>query len=752
MTLALRPVHAVYDASPPPPRAPAGAGLIAQFWRRRHVFGIVFAATIAATLVALAVLPVRYIAVGSIIVAEQEAASGNASAAWAQKIGDPADLESQLLIIRSPRMLRLALARPGVADAALRECEYMRGHSRLSLSAGPACTRLVAGSQPLLEWAEPRFAVAAVGRSRVINVSYTSQLPEVSQAMADALLTSFLDDQRAASAQSREEAAQWLWQEVAQLDDSLKADEAQIQRYRRENGLVRGQFALINSERLSSVSNALSAAQALQAEAAARRAELGPGGTAAGDLRGATDSRAVADIKMQLATVVAQIENASQTQGPLNPYLRALRRQQAGLEERLRGETTSIAASARRSYEAATRQVAALTRELDTIKRAVSQAADSEATITSMMRAVEIKRSQYETLYKRASELETERRVLTGSTRLVSLAELPTQPFFPKRTPFLAAGLTLATILGTAAALLKDLADNRVRSSSGVEVLTDAPVLVQIPFVHGPRLRLPPRLQQLGGTLSHSLDRVRPHAIPLITGPSVTGQRLRETLALAHESPLVQDALRSLHAQLVLAGMGGPRRKLLVTSAEPQEGKTFTVLALADLVAGGGRSVLVIEADMRRPSFAPALGLPAGPGLTDILRGTVAIGDAVVQGGRGRADVIPAGRPAADATDLLLGPRLGELLAWAEQYDLVLIDSPPSEVLMDARVLAPQVDGILCCVRWGTTLLADASTAVYSLRRAGGVVLGLVVTAVDIIEQRLYDARPVRSTTYMLHE
>jgi polysaccharide biosynthesis transport protein len=99
-----------------------GAGLPEKLWRRRILFLWVFLAIFGSAVAAVVVLPVRFVAIGSVIVAEREPGIENASPGWAEKIGDPADLESQLLVIRSPRVLRLAMAASGVRDAVLREC------------------------------------------------------------------------------------------------------------------------------------------------------------------------------------------------------------------------------------------------------------------------------------------------------------------------------------------------------------------------------------------------------------------------------------------------------------------------------------------------------------------------------------------------------------------------------------------------------------------------------------------------------
>ena len=133
----------------------------------------------------------------------------------------------------------------------------------------------------------------------------------------------------------------------------------------------------------------------------------------------------------------------------------------------------SIAASAQKAYDANDDLVKSLKKQMETVKAEVGSATSDEASIESMVRGAEIKRQQYADLYKRASELETERRVLLGSTRLVSLAELPNKPFFPKKIPFLAAGSTIALVLGIAVCFLSD----RLNPGARTESLFAAPVV-----------------------------------------------------------------------------------------------------------------------------------------------------------------------------------------------------------------------------------------------------------------------------------
>jgi polysaccharide biosynthesis transport protein len=190
----------------------------------------------------------------------------------------------------------------------------------------------------------------------------------------------------------------------------------------------------------------------------------------------------------------------------------------------------------------------------------------------------------------------------------------------------------------------------------------------------------------------------------------------------------------------VLAG-AGKSRIILVTSGKPREGKSFTAFALAGIGAAIGRRVLVVECDLRRPNFEASLGLGRGPGLGGVLRGEIDPAEAVVAAGR--FDVIPAGTPTADSTELLMSDRMAEFLQWSRRYDLVLLDTPPTSLLMDAPMLARHVDGVLCCARYGRSQLSDTVETVANLRRAGGTVLGIAMTMVRPGTQSTYDVMPL---------
>ncbi|MBG0809457.1 lipopolysaccharide biosynthesis protein [Methylosinus sp. H3A] len=695
-----------------PPKRAAGAperSLLAALWRRRAIFAAVFVAIVGVVVAALVVLPVQYMATGSLIVAEQEPGDNNSSAVWAQKVGDPADMESQLLIIGSSRVMKAALAAPGIFEYAMQDCSASKGVVALSEIFGrrSICEKIESDHDSLIEFVRPRYSIGNVGRSRVIGVSYQSTRPDIAKKMADALISAFLDDQRETLSSGRRNAAAWLWAEVRRLESELRDDDAKIQEYKRKKGLARGTNALIDSERLTSVTQQLSAAEATRAEAAARLKEITANkGKGLADSPAVLVSRSVLDLKQQLTLVEVRLASSRSTLGDRHPALQELERERDMVQRRLAAEIAGVAAGAKRNYEAANSLVASLKAKVEAAKADVGDAMIDQGSIETLVHGVDLKRRQYSELYKRASELDADRRVLNGSTRLVGMAELPNQPFFPKRLPFLAAGLTLATLLGATAAILRDRFDKSLRSSAELAASGGEELCVELP-----RLR--------GGASRKAFGLLEPRK------PNLP---LQIALQYAERDDVLQRALFEIYSRARLGDAQG-FRVIAVTSPLRGDGKTFLTLAFAHFAAAMGHRALVVECDLADPAFENALGLEPGPGLLEALDATAALRDCMTRTASRKLDALPVGA-ARKATPPQIGKRIGTVLKATRDYDLVLLDCPSAETL-DARLLVRHADAILLCARAGQCTAEEALAATEGLRASGGRLLGLAVNMVE---------------------
>jgi uncharacterized protein involved in exopolysaccharide biosynthesis/Mrp family chromosome partitioning ATPase len=619
-----------------------------------------------ATIGALVVLPVRYLATGTVIVAEPDPGVADPSAVRAQNAGDPADLESQLMILRSPRLVKLALEQPGAMAAIDRECQASRG----LLFGGGNCEGLKSDDPQLIDRIGGRYSIGTAGRSRVINIAYQSNLPDVAQALANALINAFLADQRDGMSNGREAAAKWMWQELTQLDSDIRAQDAQIEDYRRSKGLMRGATAPIASERLTSIGQQLSAAQQSKAQAAARLKEIREGQSGgASSSTSVLDNRSIADLKQQISAVRRQLAATATIFGPRHPQLRVQQDSLEALQQQLAIETRKIGESAQKDFDAASNLVVSLQSQMQGATDEAAKAASNEVSIEGMVRGVAIKRQQYGELYQRASALETERRSLIGSTRLISLAELPLKPVFPKKAPFLAIGLALGLILGAAAALMREKFAARVSPEPEQFVASNAP-------------SKPPAIVELPGLKPGSL----------LDGNAMS---LPSALWKASAARDMQLALGDLLDVLRDHGLGDSVKRILVTSATAGQGKTFTTIALARTAARAGMKVLAIECASERGDFEEAFVFDSEGGLSDILNDRADPASIVQTGTIDGFHLLPSGGKPLSFVGAPARRRMSALLDWARGYDLVLLDGPCFGE--EANALAALVDGLLIC-------------------------------------------------------
>jgi len=729
--------------------AAVSRSLAAVFWRRRTRFLWVAGIVLAIAVLLYMLIPNSYRAVGSIVVAEADPGQRDPSVVWGQKLGDPADLESQILIIGSPRVIRLASNRPAVAAAARAECES----SRWAWSPGEStCDRLQPGSDAIVGHLEDRYSVVSAGRSRIINVAYRSNSPENARVLANGLIEAFLEDQKSGLSTGREVPASQLRIELKRLDDELREKEAKIQDFRAERGLQSGSAALIASERLSSIGQQLSSAEASRAAAAARLEEVRidqKNGTA--NAPAVLASRVVADIKQQLTLAQERKAAADVAFGPLHPQNTALDAQVETLRRRLAAEVAAVGASSEKEFNSADRLVVSLKRQLDRMKADVAKATSEESSIDGLVRDVEIKKRQYADLSEKANALETDRAIMRGNTRLVSLAELPTVPFFPKRLPFLAAGLTLALMAGAAAALdAERRARDRDAAAADLPEAIPASAAVVAPSIadEAPRpaepvvsTSPPAPVPVPVPTPAPAADPNLPITLPMPAVPQTkwarTGvDRLALAVAATDRDLAASGALRELHRRASEASPGGRGASIMTCATRRCDEKSFLSLALARCAARDGSRVLLVEADRDGPSFAAVLDLASKHTVADILRGRRRASEVVVPTGIPNLDVILADRRNAYLIPVAKGA-FRPIFDLAARYDLVVVDAPSSPTREVDPDLLHHVDGVFLCAPSQPKDVDAAAAEAVSIEAAGGRALGIVVVC------RTEEAEPV---------
>jgi capsular exopolysaccharide synthesis family protein len=285
----------------------------------------------------------------------------------------------------------------------------------------------------------------------------------------------------------------------------------------------------------------------------------------------------------------------------------------------------------------------------------------------------------------RADELDVEAALREGGTQIVSPASMELSPVAPQPLRTALVSIVLGLLAGIAAAVVLEVLQDRLASADDLDGLdADIPVLASIP-THDTSGK--------GGGRS---------------------------------ALIVAEAYRYLRTSLRFRGLQVPARSLLITSATAGEGKTTTAVKLASVLAEAGERVVLIDADIRRPSLHKQLGLPNEAGLTTVLQGQVPLGDAL-RYARPNLVVLTAGPPVLGAAEMVGQVAFAKVIAGlAEQCDHLLVDAPPVLPVADSLLAARSVDGVLVVARIGTVGRRPLRATVRRIRSAGHSVVGFV--------------------------
>jgi polysaccharide biosynthesis transport protein len=190
------------------------------------------------------------------------------------------------------------------------------------------------------------------------------------------------------------------------------------------------------------------------------------------------------------------------------------------------------------------------------------------------------------------------------------------------------------------------------------------------------------------------------------------------------------EAFRSLRINLDYMNVDKPLKSILLTSAFMDEGKSMIASNLAVILSQGGKKVILVDADLRKPSIHRKFDIQNGKGLSDLISGNVDFREAIYQWSS-KLFIIPAGHIPPTTVDLLGSPRMNYLIERMKQIaDVVIIDSP-ALVVPDATVLAPKVDGVLYVARYGYTRKAAAKAVLEQLNRIGAKTIGIILNRIS---------------------
>ena len=541
--------------------------------------------------------------------------------------------------------------------------------------------------------------------SRIVTISYVSSDPDLSAQIANAYASEFIQANLQQKFDSSSYARNFLGEQLQEAKARLETSERAVNTYARAAGLISTGSSTVNgpdgSSRIdrggSVTSSSMQQLNTAANDATARRIE------AEGKWRAvSTGSLLSSPVVLANSTVVTLLSERATVEADLShdranhledyPSVKAKQAQLIALNQQLTSVAGNVRNSVRQEYRGALATEQALKSKVEQLKSETLSEQDSSVQYNLLAREADTNRQLYDGLLERYKTLNAMAGISLSNISIVDNAEVPKGPSSPNLLKNLLFGLIFGLGLAAILVFFRDQFDDAIRVPEDIEGKLGLPLL---------------------GVVPKTVDDDPEQAL------------------LDPKSP-VSEAYNSLRGSLLYSTSQGLPQVMLVTSAQASEGKTTTSIAIASGFARMGRRVLLIDADMRRPSLQIRMNVANDRGLSNLLTSSDPLEQIAVRLDQPNLSLLPAGPIPPSPTELLSTARMEDILqAAARQFDVVVVDSPPILGLADAPLMSALVDGVIIVVEADRSRRGSLKSALRRLRAMRPVLLGALLTKFD---------------------
>ncbi len=638
---------------------------------------------------------------------------------------DPSDLDTEVRILQSD-LLALQVIRQLNLDKRTENGQ-----------AAPKTPNLVADplqndsrrATALLGGFKSNLKVSLIPNTRIIEIHYRSTDPTLAASAVNTLAATYVEQNFKTKFESTMQASDWLSKQLVDLQMKVETSQEKLVRYQKEHEIFGiDEKQNIITQKLDELNRELTAAesdrmqkeavyhmtQTADPDAIASAVASDPSTTLAGN-----GSSALLDkLHQQQADLKIQIADLSTQFGPSYPKLAQLNNQSKEVDRQIQGETRKAVEHLRGQYQTALQRETMLREALEKQKQEANRLNENAIDYTLLKRDVDSNRQLYEGLLEKLKEAGVTAGLRSNNFRIVDAARPPNAPIEPNIPRNLAFAFVLGLTSGIGLAFLMEGMDNTVRTTEQAQMISALPSLGMIP---------------LGSKSTNHNNGAKRLSL-------TSSREVFELVTQVRPQSQMAESYRALRTSLLLSNLGAPPKVIMVTSARPQEGKTTTAINSAIVLAQKGVRVLLVDADLRRPSVHKTLGMGPHSGLSNVLTGNATLEQAIsVSPILPNLFILPAGSTPPNPAELLASSNMRDVLnQLREQFDHVVIDTPPTLSVTDAVVLSPRMDAIILVIRSGQTTKQALRRARDILMQVNAHVTGVLLNAVDLTSPDYY--------------
>ncbi len=549
-----------------------------------------------------------------------------------------------------------------------------------------------------------KLKIEPIRNSRLVKVHFDSNYPDLSARVVNTLADSYIQLNVESRFVATEKIREWLSKQLEDLKAKVeRADEA-LQAFGSKHDIISlDEKENVTMQRLTELNEALTKAESERmAKEALYRQTKDKNFDA---LPSILENKLIMDLKQAYIQLEAQYMKLSETFKPEYPEMVRLKNQMQSIKKRMDAETGKIVTGIKNDYESSLRREYLIRHAFDQQKAKVMEMKDQAIQYNILKREADTNKELYKGLLQRMKETAVSAGLTVSNIQVLDKAEKPAAPYKPNVKLNLLLAMVVGLFLGIGLAFFFEYLDNTVKTPEEVEQLIRLPSFGMVPEI--------------------SYDRKK----RVESGDSYPV----EMITHGHPKSILSEAYRNIRTSILLSFSEKPPKKIVITSPNPSEGKTTTVINTAIALSQTGAKVLVIDGDMRHPRIHKIFNGADGVGLSNFLSGNAPLDSIIKKTEVPNLYFIPAGPVPPNPSELIGSNLFKEMIKLlGNRFDHVVLDSPPALGFADSIILSAIVDGVVLVVLGGKTPRETLQRAKEILYQVNAKILGVVINRVDI--------------------